>query len=186
MSPQRFASDYAPSEWRARVAEKNARIARSPHFVYRAFDEFGILLYIGCTLNVKNRMGSHADKPWRPFMARLVVSDAYPNLADGRRAEAEAIASERAVFNATQDDNNRTLENSRAAFRHLAAAGIKYPSRHYNDDQSRETHRVEVAAYRALHASLRAELKAGDFPYLTNEDRLENYLAARSAAECAA
>lgn len=38
------------------------------HWVYRAYDEHGICLYVGCTVNLKRRRDSHRGaSPWFDF-----------------------------------------------------------------------------------------------------------------------
>lgn len=69
------------------------------HFVYRAFDEDGRLLYIGCTKNLKERAAGHrADLRWFQDATRFHVAGPYPR----ERAldiEKTAIKAERPLHN---------------------------------------------------------------------------------------
>lgn len=59
------------AEWSARLDARQDRLKVAPHVVYWAFDEFGTLLYIGCTVNFESRMGSHRGTSlWRRYMTR--------------------------------------------------------------------------------------------------------------------
>lgn len=118
------------AEWSARVAERNARTDAKPHFVYRAFDEYGLLLYVGCSVNVQHRMGGHrGQSEWWEFKHRIVVTEPYLNKDAGRAAETEAISTESPFFNrdtANQFTIELTREEQRSRYlaaRSLAAQG---------------------------------------------------------------
>jgi predicted GIY-YIG superfamily endonuclease len=71
-----------------------------PHTVYRLLGQHDRLLYIGCTINLDNRLGQHRNKPWRPEVVR-VVSDVYPDRATAHEAERNAIRAECPRYNQT-------------------------------------------------------------------------------------
>lgn len=76
------------------------------HFVYRCYDADHVLLYIGCTLNVKKRIAAHrrgdnakASRWLAACMDTYDVTGPYANEADGKFAEADAIRTEQPLFN---------------------------------------------------------------------------------------
>jgi predicted GIY-YIG superfamily endonuclease len=74
--------------------------AGRPHFVYRAFDAEGGLLYIGCTLDFERRRKEHTwHQPWANRIARWDV-ERYENQRDALLAEEAAIKAESPEFNA--------------------------------------------------------------------------------------
>lgn len=52
------------------------------HYVYRVFDASGVPLYVGCTNNVRRRLGEHRrHSDWWPFAAQFVVdSEPQPDM----------------------------------------------------------------------------------------------------------
>lgn len=67
--------------------------------VYRFFDEYGELLYVGCTGNLLARVQWHrAHQPWWSSVARLTVVE-YGNQVAALAAELEAIQTELPLFN---------------------------------------------------------------------------------------
>lgn len=73
------------------------------HFVYRAFDESGALLYIGCSKNLRERMGEHRSfSPWFAHAARFTLAGPY-NYETARQIERDAIHSERPLYNQTPE-----------------------------------------------------------------------------------
>lgn len=174
------------AEWMARTDARYERLAATEHYVYRAWDESGLLLYIGCSVNVQRRMSGHrSGSMWARFAETITVDGPYPTKAEGRAAEHAAIESEGSFFAATRGDTKRTQANLIAAYRALDAIGIREPKctqEMLDDDALFDTHHAEYVAYRELVDEFRAALKAGAFPYLTDGDRLDNYLAARVEA----
>lgn len=155
----------------------------APHYVYRAYDEFSLLLYIGCTTDVERRMAQHrADSPWHGYMTRLEVTGPFAGLAQGRKAERAAIDTEGAFFNASQADIQRTQANRNEAIRLLTACHIFRPDidlEDLDDPVASELWSAECAAYDDLRDEIRAELKVGTFPFLTASDRIRRYEATR-------
>lgn len=77
----------------------NMHPARREHFVYRAFDAKGQLLYVGCTMDIKRRRGEHKmSSKWWPAAVRFRVSGPY-NYSVGRQLEREAIKGEHPLWN---------------------------------------------------------------------------------------
>lgn len=72
-----------------------------PHYVYRVYDPFGDLIYIGCSIDVPSRMSQHYSQAWWGPQAAKVKAKVYPNRFTGRRAESEAIRTERPRWNST-------------------------------------------------------------------------------------
>lgn len=67
--------------------------------VYRCYDAAGVLLYIGSTINVDQRMEAHLGTSfWRERVARVRIQIASDELA-ARRMEAAAIRAENPRFN---------------------------------------------------------------------------------------
>lgn len=75
------------------------------HFLYRCYDADGILLYIGCTNNVKRRLAAHrtgSAKASRWLAARIAsheVEGPLPGRDAARDAERNAIRNEQPVLN---------------------------------------------------------------------------------------
>lgn len=73
--------------------------ARREHFVYRAYDSTGHLLYVGCTMDLKRRRGEHRSwSKWWPLAVRFRLSGPY-NYTTGRALEREAIKTEHPLWN---------------------------------------------------------------------------------------
>lgn len=70
-----------------------------PHFIYRAFDAEGNLLYIGRTWKPWVRMDAHRrTSPWFPLAAR-VDWEFVGGYEDAKRVEARAILHEHPIYN---------------------------------------------------------------------------------------
>lgn len=90
------------SRSRAIRASRNA-----DHWVYRCYDADGVLLYVGCTANVKKRIadhrrgnaGSRASRMLAVFMVSHEVDGPFLGRDAGRVAEAKAIRWEDPPFN---------------------------------------------------------------------------------------
>lgn len=78
---------------------------RSPehreHFVYRAFDEAGQLLYVGCTMRPKKRWAEHNhDGVWAHLARSFRMAGPY-NYKTARAIERNALATENPRFGCT-------------------------------------------------------------------------------------
>lgn len=78
-----------------------SRLADAPHWVYRLFDQDGVLLYAGCTSSIGARLGQHGSKDWWPDVRGIEVEQ-YPTMREGLDAE-------RAIIEATQPKHNNTF-----------------------------------------------------------------------------
>lgn len=90
-----------------RAGRQNGASFNADHFVYRCYDKDGDLIYIGCTVNVKKRIGEHkrggrkhpASRWLAVSMVRHEIEGPFPGLRAGRKAEAAGIRLEQPVFN---------------------------------------------------------------------------------------
>lgn len=73
------------------------------HFIYRAFDEFGQLLYIGCTKDPSRRWTQHraegGPSTWVQYARDFKMVGPFPK-TDAFAREAAAIEAEQPAFNA--------------------------------------------------------------------------------------
>lgn len=177
------------SQWRDRVDARNERHEAAPHFVYRAFDSYGHLLYIGCSLNVDKRMGQHRSQSlWHKYAETIAISGPYDGRTLAREIETAAIESEASYFNATKADTRATQANRNTAAR-MVWERMGYPppfdrSREYDDEYMDRWCSVSEQ-WDIAKRETAARLKATTHPYMTNTDRLGRYLAARENAELA-
>ena len=87
------------AEWWDRTEAQAAALEVRTHYVYRAFDAVGHLLYIGCTVNPSGRMTQHRrSSEWWEFVSRLEVQT-FSSRSEARAAEEQAINTEGAYFN---------------------------------------------------------------------------------------
>jgi predicted GIY-YIG superfamily endonuclease len=94
-----------------RVSVGRAALDTRPHILYRFYDRTGVLLYIGITVDLGERMKAHAkDKLWWSDVDRSATRIEY---LDNRRAaldaEREAIKAEKPLEN---DQHNEWVEES--------------------------------------------------------------------------
>ncbi len=151
------------------------------HFVYRAFDEYGHLLYIGCTMNPQQRWKAHqGQSAWAKYATRFTMQGPFYR-SDAMALENLAINSEPCFFNATRAEIEQVMANWREARRRLSEIGI--PSLAYFDDDGPEDAQNAAAnEYVAAKFHMQQEIR-DEFPFRTNEDRLADYLVSREAAE---
>lgn len=176
-------------QWSDRIEARNERHEVTPHFVYRAFDSYGLLLYIGCTLDVVKRMSQHrSQSQWHRYAETIAIAGPYDTKSEARRIEREAIDTEAAYFNAAQVDIQATQANRNAAAR-LVHERMGNPPEF---DRSREHDDDYIERWCSVHQvwndakqKVSLELKATTRPFLNDEDRLARYLAAREDAELA-
>ena len=82
-----------------RVSAARLELANKPHALYRFYDRTDVLLYIGITADLAARLQSHRrDKPWWTSVANIKVEH-YPSRKTALKAEAEAIQTERPLYN---------------------------------------------------------------------------------------
>ena len=87
------------------------------HFVYRIFDDRGLLLYVGCTGNFGKRSKQHrAEKPLWMSYAHSARMEGPFSKEDAFRRESAAIEAERPYFNVLLEhkrigQQRRTMHN---------------------------------------------------------------------------
>lgn len=88
--------------------ERSTRARRpgdeSPHYVYRHYNDDGVLLYVGCTYDPRTRRAGHKQSSWwfpQRATTRLTV---YPNRLHALRVEREVIGSEHPLWNVRHQD----------------------------------------------------------------------------------
>lgn len=69
-----------------------------PVAVYRVFDAYGRLLYVGRSTNPLLRMGDHAKRAWTTQIARIEATW-FDEIDAAAEEERRAIASERPMWN---------------------------------------------------------------------------------------
>lgn len=159
------------------------------HYVYRAFDGYGLLLYVGCTLDPDSRLSAHrSSSAWHRFAESIGVTDGGWDFSAARRREREAIDVEAPYFNSSVADMKRTQANIVSARRNLYTRFDPEP-RFAGPPEAIDEHNprwmdycAASEAWRRRHEVERALLKVGAFPYLTDADRLSRYLTAREGA----
>lgn len=159
-----------------------------PTYNYKAFDSYGLLLYVGCSLNVKNRLAAHrTGSQWWRFAETVGVLGPWDR-AEALRRERHSIENEGPYFNSSFADMARTNANRVAAQARVQARGHILAK--FDDDRGEDADYAAVreAEWRCWYRAVEREqmvLKAGAYPFTTDEDRLARYLAARGDAEAA-
>lgn len=136
--------------------------------VYYVFDDYGLLLYIGCSSDVARRMVQHNSSPWARHRSHLDVSGPFDR--DSALAlEAAEIRDKRPFFNAQPEHTAMVQANRVAATRLLDSLDIKTPEGDHDE--------WHEAWYRARNAI--AYLIRDRYPVIDDETRTQVYLAAR-------
>lgn len=74
----------------------------TPTFVYRLFDDEGVLLYVGVSQDVQRRLRQHAAvQPWWPQVHHYSTIK-YQTRREAQRAEGSAIRDEKPQHNVAQ------------------------------------------------------------------------------------
>jgi hypothetical protein len=120
------------ANWERTREERRARLEQRTHHVYRVWDDLGLLLYIGCTVDLGKRMTQHRkNSAWWPHLDDMRL-DAYHTRSDALAAEFLAIESEGSYFNFTRDDiyriQARRVAGQQYPERTAAELDAKYPS----------------------------------------------------------
>lgn len=107
------------------TTELSARVQALEHYIYRAFDDRGRLLYVGCTSDVDARWDAHRrGSEWFPRATRRTISE--PDSFDGARAgELQAILTEHPMFNMNEPCRGRV----RSARSRVQATAVQMASR---------------------------------------------------------
>jgi len=86
---------------------------RREHFVYRAFDAAGDLLYVGCSNNPERRWAEHrTTSPWWTEQARRFHLSGPYNYDTARRLEREALATEDPKYGMTPERRSAHTRNA--------------------------------------------------------------------------
>lgn len=97
------------------------------HFVYRAFDERDILLYVGCTKSPRIRWGQHkVSSPWAQYASRFRLIGPY-NKTKAFEVEKSLIESEAPFFNATREDRSASKKRHALGVRLIGEAKAAKP-----------------------------------------------------------
>lgn len=109
LTPRSHAHRYGPTRY-------------ANHYLYRCYDADGVLLYIGCTVEVDRRITAHrrgkgakASTWLAACMARYETEGPYRGRDAGREAERDAIQAEQPIFNLQERKNeHRSAWSTRA------------------------------------------------------------------------
>lgn len=97
-SPETFETRWEPwvrTGWRLSPGQATTRDSCA---VYRWYDEDGVLLYVGVTVDLASRAEKHRASIFWPF-ATTMRAETYSSVAEARSAEGHAVRSENPVFN---------------------------------------------------------------------------------------
>jgi predicted GIY-YIG superfamily endonuclease len=78
------------------------------HYVYRCYDASGWLLYIGCTLNVEQRIATHRASAFWAYRIASITVEPFPTQAEALAAERAAIKAENPSCNVMSRDTDRS------------------------------------------------------------------------------
>lgn len=98
--------------------------------VYRLFDKDDNLLYIGCSINLFNRLLAHVSPSgwrWGQLVARWEY-EVYPDHESALHAEKLAILAENPPHNFDMTDRSPNRGRRRAAFAHLIPEAARTPA----------------------------------------------------------
>ena len=142
------------------------------HFVYRAFDADDVLLYVRRTRHLPSGWTNRADEPyvelWGPHVDRFAVSGPYTS-AEAAEVEAQAILTERPVFNLEEPSNVvDAARRSRALKAALPGVSLQAAAR-----ESLQESRARYAAEAVTRRRVLAE----------HPSRGDRYLAERSGVD---
>lgn len=109
---------------------------RREHYVYRAYNSVGSLLYLGCSMDPEKRMKYHrnANSPWLSRSRKFVVAGPY-NYDTARRLEKEGLATENPLFGWTPAKHGagrkskRRRVNTRTAYVPAGHVNMTYEAR---------------------------------------------------------
>ncbi len=167
----------------------NPKAMLKPNYVYRAWDSYGLLLYIGCSVNPEKRMSGHNRADWYRYAETVSIVGPW-DFAEARRRETEAINTEASYFNVTQAQADEKKRCIGAAKRALYARN-DYPPildvdrYHEERDTYWDEYDVLRSGWDRRKDQMQARLKASTHPYMNEAERRGRYLAARHDAELA-
>lgn len=93
-----------------------------PHYVYRLFDEQGVLLYVGCTMEIFQRFEQHAGRVFWPHVHHADVRGPWDRPV-ALSIEKQAIDTEFPFFNCTLERDRSRRAYSAAVRNAMAADG---------------------------------------------------------------
>ena len=70
----------------------------APRYVYRIFDEDGVLLYVGQSINPEARLKDHRRKPWGHLIATWTLEGPYDGCIASEQRESEVIHDEKPLY----------------------------------------------------------------------------------------
>lgn len=86
-----------------------------PAAIYRLFDTDDVLLYVGVTGSLRERLGNHSrTQRWWPEVARKAV-EWYPTRTEAEDAEKRAIREERPLYNRAGADRSQRIKQPNPA-----------------------------------------------------------------------
>lgn len=153
--------------------ENFAHPVRTPllreHFVYRGYDADGVLLYVGCTKGLAQRIKDHeADHRWIHLARSFRLAGPF-NYETARELEREAIHTERPLYNQTPESRAHSAAYDRVfkrRFRHLLDLGMDW------------TPAVDAAT---RHATRTVGAKQGRGPFVADDLTVSRAKAADAA-----
>lgn len=99
------------------------------HFVYRAFNAAGELLYVGCTKHLTTRLSAHRGQSrWGSQAVRVTACGPY-NYETARQIEYDAIETERSLHNYSSERRALAALHQRiiqAVIDHRVEAGVEF------------------------------------------------------------
>jgi hypothetical protein len=131
---------------------------RREHFVYRAFESFGQLLYVGCTRSVDQRRYEHSRwSEWYQFAARCHISGPYTYTV-ARRIESTAISTESPYFNVTLTWQRERRARRATVAKHQVEIRTAHPE--WDDIRVLEAAVLEATARNPVSGPMREYLTA--------------------------
>lgn len=77
---------------------------RKPHSLYRMYDTYGILYYIGITMRQSHRMHEHQRAKWWWHLITDIKVEHFPDRETALKAEELAIRSEKPEYNVVHNE----------------------------------------------------------------------------------
>jgi len=142
------------------------------HFVYRAWDEFGLLLYVGCTKQPTVRWKQHKTSEqalWTQYAQRFLLSGPYERKT-ALRLEGEAIDGESPYFNCTSEQRRNDLDRRKMSRRLMKALRQRRPELFPCEVGS-----TEWDEYAHQHEQIEKQVDSA-YPAITNQWRQATYL----------
>lgn len=98
-------STKAPSKRSAKPKPKRRSRRKAETLLYRYYDDFDVLLYVGVTANLVERQTSHeTDSTWMDFATRSTI-ERFTKREDAESAEQAAIEEHQPLFNIEHNEH---------------------------------------------------------------------------------